>query len=265
MALTDTDIEKIISRLQGHVYVIENGHRVKIGRSRTPDARISALERQGGFSASKKYVSKPTTDWCEIELLAHASFCHRREMGEWFDLKFEEVVEYLESLEYREASEEDAIAWHIKNEESLEIFKDFIDENWGIKPKIVNGSTDEIRFYEETPESIVSTDSFYKHLILERLILIGTDDMPMDLLRQTIEASKLLFIRGSLFAEDIRMIAFAIAERETKKIADEDILHISREISTSCNSSFENIEAILQYEINQVGARSEGKLKEARA
>lgn len=79
------------------IYVIERPDGlVKIGRSVSPSPRIHKLAMQGGFELSRAWMSLPGLFSGDAELYAHQELAHRRVVGEWFDIDFDEAVECVE-------------------------------------------------------------------------------------------------------------------------------------------------------------------------
>lgn len=82
----------------GHVYVIQTSDGIiKIGRSTIPEKRIDSLKTQGNLKIVKKYVSKKTDAYYEIETKAHNAFEDERTKGEWFNSSFENAVEFIKN------------------------------------------------------------------------------------------------------------------------------------------------------------------------
>ena len=75
-----------------HVYVIEAPHGCKIGKSANPTRRMRGIETQGGFSATRAWVTLPTKSAGGLERLAHTSLAEFRETGEWFAVDFDQAV-----------------------------------------------------------------------------------------------------------------------------------------------------------------------------
>ena len=80
-----------------HVYVIEAPHGCKIGVSKSPNTRLRALQTQGGFAASRVWVSFPCRFARKAESSAHAALAEQRTHGEWFDVDFDAAVETVET------------------------------------------------------------------------------------------------------------------------------------------------------------------------
>lgn len=84
----------------GYVYVVENeNHRVKIGRSTNPSKRVMSIKSQSGYNIINSYFSPALYQYGELELFLHKVFKESRVRGEWFDISYEEVVSYLQSLD----------------------------------------------------------------------------------------------------------------------------------------------------------------------
>lgn len=86
--------------MAGYVYVVENeNHRVKIGRSTNPSKRVMSIKSQFGYNIINSYFSPVLYQYGELELFLHNVFKESRVRGEWFDISYEEVVSYLQSLD----------------------------------------------------------------------------------------------------------------------------------------------------------------------
>lgn len=76
----------------------ENGP-IKIGFSKTPDKRLKTLQtghpetlylhKQSKFSSTKIRL---------IERLMHKEYSHRKTKGEWFNMKPEEAIDFIEHM-----------------------------------------------------------------------------------------------------------------------------------------------------------------------
>lgn len=75
-----------------HVYVLEAVHGCKIGISTQPTRRLRGLQTQGGFAATRAWVSLPTDRAAEMERAAHARLSGSRGLGEWFAVDFDHAV-----------------------------------------------------------------------------------------------------------------------------------------------------------------------------
>lgn len=106
-------IEKSTPLYFGYVYVLEYGNQVKIGQTKNPYQRITALNRQG-----KKYSDKDVgrvaimprcTNYREIEKNLHKIFeDYRKPDTELFSLSFEDTLSTIRqsNLDYQDNSKE---------------------------------------------------------------------------------------------------------------------------------------------------------------
>ena len=81
-----------------HVYVLEADHGCKIGRSIDPTKRLKSIEMQGGFAATRAWVSLPAKSAMTIEREAHAALADHRTHGEWFGIDFDSAVDAVCSV-----------------------------------------------------------------------------------------------------------------------------------------------------------------------
>lgn len=88
------------SKVPGFVYVLESsdGTSVKIGRSQTPFMRLETI-RKASNSTGNQWVSKLQDNSTWLEGMCHKHFSNNRMNGEWFSVKLQEVVDYVECTE----------------------------------------------------------------------------------------------------------------------------------------------------------------------
>jgi len=80
----------------GYVYVVETeSGKVKIGVSKNPKKRISALQTSTFERLKNVHISNKCFNFMEIEENLHYIFKNERLNGEWFDLQFEDAVNKL--------------------------------------------------------------------------------------------------------------------------------------------------------------------------
>jgi tetratricopeptide (TPR) repeat protein len=93
------EIRKIQTRKIGYVYVLESSDEasVKIGRSRTPEARLRALRAQSGTNG-RSWISPIQPDSFALELQCHAKNKANRLHGEWFSIGFDAAVDCVKSI-----------------------------------------------------------------------------------------------------------------------------------------------------------------------
>ena len=86
--------------MTGYVYIIENENgRVKIGKSTNPKVRVMSIKSQSGYNIISSHFSPPLYQYSELESYLHGIFKESRVIGEWFDINYETVVSYFESLD----------------------------------------------------------------------------------------------------------------------------------------------------------------------
>jgi hypothetical protein len=85
---------------KGYVYVLEDEFgRVKIGKSSNPTARFQSISTGSGLSIVKTYLTPTLNQYGDLELFLHGIFAEHRGIGEWFSVSFDEVVDYVKTLE----------------------------------------------------------------------------------------------------------------------------------------------------------------------
>ncbi|MGL5934159.1 MAG: GIY-YIG nuclease family protein [Cetobacterium sp.] len=87
------DLRTTDLRVKNNVYCIENSFGyVKIGKSRNLERRYKSISSTGGVKLNKKF----SVESCgSLEREAHEHFKDKKYVGEWFDIDFEEAVEFL--------------------------------------------------------------------------------------------------------------------------------------------------------------------------
>jgi len=82
----------------GFVYVTGENGNVKIGASKDPSNRIATVLRQSGLSVnSDKFTSCGMFNYFDVERAAHDEFSDERLNGEWFDINFQDAVDFVTS------------------------------------------------------------------------------------------------------------------------------------------------------------------------
>ena len=81
------------------VYVLEsfNGL-VKIGVSAEFDRRKRTLETQSGFNMKTHFHTDWVSNYSQIEKTSHGFFKSRHVLGEWFNIPFDEAVEFVKRV-----------------------------------------------------------------------------------------------------------------------------------------------------------------------
>lgn len=79
-----------------HVYIIDNGNRIKIGKSKNPQERIRTIETQSGERIKSKWVSPCLANHSAFESFLHSSFAEARYIGEYFSVNFDCAVKFAE-------------------------------------------------------------------------------------------------------------------------------------------------------------------------
>lgn len=82
----------------GFVYLMTNGKRYKIGRTRNVESRRRQIWMQAGIEI-EVMACKQVDDHRSFEIALHRRFAHKRVTGEWFNLSDTDVQEVLRELE----------------------------------------------------------------------------------------------------------------------------------------------------------------------
>lgn len=83
----------------GYIYVIFSEEKIcKIGISQNPKVRMSSIKAFEKTRIIKSYVTESCYNSRELESLAHEHFSDKKIKGEWFEIKFDEAVEYVKQL-----------------------------------------------------------------------------------------------------------------------------------------------------------------------
>lgn len=92
----------------GYVYVLlANDKTVKIGITTNPYRRISQIETASGKDIIKWELTKPCSNFKDIERYLHKEFKKYRLKGEWFNVNFTDVIEVLSNIELEDAESKD--------------------------------------------------------------------------------------------------------------------------------------------------------------
>jgi len=83
----------------GYVYIIEDNSRglVKIGASINPKIRTKTICSTHNINNSRLFISQQIKDYTTVEVRTHAHFINHRKYGEWFNVKFNDAIEWLNS------------------------------------------------------------------------------------------------------------------------------------------------------------------------
>ena len=92
----------------GYVYAIEFEHGlVKIGMTKNPKSRVNGFENCVGIKLKNVAVTIPHRNFRQNERISHLRFDSDRKRGEWFDVDFMSVVNFIESLDFEEESNDE--------------------------------------------------------------------------------------------------------------------------------------------------------------
>ena len=95
----------------GFFYILEYGNFVKIGSTKSPHTRMQSLKRSAvnynNSTIGRLALSAQHTNYVENEKVLHKHFSKfRKADSELFDLPFEDIVNNLPELEYKDETEE---------------------------------------------------------------------------------------------------------------------------------------------------------------
>ena len=77
----------------GFLYVISDGSKVKIGKSKSPKQRTSNIIRMAGIKNPKVFISKECSAASNKERLCHKYYSRLNVCGEWFSVPFNDAVD----------------------------------------------------------------------------------------------------------------------------------------------------------------------------
>jgi len=79
-----------------HVYVLSDEHdTIKIGIAGNVDKCIKAIDHATAYQIINRYESPSCVNARKIEKAAHKHFADQRKKGEWFDVSFDEAVNFV--------------------------------------------------------------------------------------------------------------------------------------------------------------------------
>jgi hypothetical protein len=76
----------------GFLYVIGDGDRVKIGKSKTPEKRVKSIISISGIKNPKIFISNECSSHSKKELECHKRYSKAAIKGEWFFVCFDDAV-----------------------------------------------------------------------------------------------------------------------------------------------------------------------------
>jgi hypothetical protein len=88
------------SKDKGLTYILESGNHVKIGRTKNLHQRLSTVVKTSGRPITRVATSPFCNNYCHIETQLHRQFSDVRCTGEWFAVRFDEVVSAMSKLEF---------------------------------------------------------------------------------------------------------------------------------------------------------------------
>ena len=90
----------------GYVYVLEfDAGAIKIGMTKKPKNRVNDIESSTGVKIRNVALTIPHLNYRKNEELSHSMFANKRVKGEWFNVDFLSVVEFIDNLDFDVESE----------------------------------------------------------------------------------------------------------------------------------------------------------------
>jgi hypothetical protein len=84
----------------GCVYAFESGELVKIGKSHDAEGRIKQVKGISGRVIERTYITPLCSNYDQIETDIKERFKEKRHLGEWFKVRFDEVVLEIEKANF---------------------------------------------------------------------------------------------------------------------------------------------------------------------
>jgi len=79
-----------------HIYVLKNQFQlIKIGIASNVGKRIKNIQTNSGVPIIQHYESPSCANATQIEKAVHEHFAEHRKLGEWFDISFDDAVDYV--------------------------------------------------------------------------------------------------------------------------------------------------------------------------
>ena len=85
---------------EGHVYVVDYGVAVKVGKSVDPDIRVRQLREFDGNPQVRTFVSPLIEEHHKAEKAMHKALSEKRIRGEYFNIPFEDAVDLLKRQKF---------------------------------------------------------------------------------------------------------------------------------------------------------------------
>ncbi len=82
----------------GFLYVIGDGDRVKIGKSKTPEKRVASIINTSGIKEPKVFISSQCSNHSAKELQCHKRYSNDVIKGEWFLVCFDDAVSVVNEI-----------------------------------------------------------------------------------------------------------------------------------------------------------------------
>jgi len=82
----------------GFLYVIGDGNRVKIGKSKNPEKRVKSIINTSGIKNPKIFISNECSSHSKKELECHNRYSKHAIKGEWFLVYFDDAVSAVNKI-----------------------------------------------------------------------------------------------------------------------------------------------------------------------
>ena len=113
----------------GYVYILlANDNTIKIGITTNPLIRIRQIENASGKQIEDVYISKPCSNYSDIEIDIHNFFNKYRLKGEWFNCQFDKAVKKLKTYNFCNIKITSSLERCIKELKSINILKLYLEE-----------------------------------------------------------------------------------------------------------------------------------------
>jgi hypothetical protein len=109
----------------GYVYILEFEKEIKIGRTKNPEQRINCIETTRGERVKRSFISERCSNYFKIEVMLHRIFKDKRNVGEYFNCDFDEVVLQLSKMDFITVTDEEI---EISNEEHFKKIEKTVKE-----------------------------------------------------------------------------------------------------------------------------------------
>jgi hypothetical protein len=179
----------------GYLYVICDGSKVKIGKSKTPEKRTHNLISISGIRTPRVFISSECSASSKKEKLCHKYHSQSKICGEWFSVSFNEAVDTVKRVAGSECLLEKKI--EDKKYHKVQIAKQKYFTDTILNSKVTSDGFNSL--FQDTSEliSICEDDSLIDRLAMvngcEKRLLIVRCEALFDVIKQQSSLLKLGF------------------------------------------------------------------------